>query len=806
MVPIAEEIWNLKYRLRDEDGAPLDSSLDDTFARVAAAAASAEPGGKRVRKRWAKKFHAAMSDLGFLPGGRILAGAGSTRHVTLFNCFVMGQVEDDLSGIFDSVRKAALTMQMGGGIGVDFSTLRPRGARVQGVGADASGPVSFMDVWDSMCRTIMSAGARRGAMMATLRADHPDIEDFIDAKGTAGRLTNFNLSVLVPDALMQAVASDGEWDLVFDDTVYRTVRARDLWGRIMSATYQSSEPGVIYIDRVNALNNLAYCESIHATNPCGEQPLPPYGACLLGALNLTVFVRDPFTAKATLDLEKLAARAAIAVRFLDDVIDVSQYPLPEQKLEALSKRRMGLGITGLADALIMCGAVYGSSAAADLAAVWMRTIQEAAYKASSDLAAEKGTFPLFEADKFLAAPMIDKLSPGVVEAIREKGLRNGCLTTIAPTGTISLLAGNVSSGIEPVFDFIYSRKVLEADGSLRSETVEDFAHSLFKSRALESGGLPEAFVRASEISPVNHLRMQAAVQRYCDSSISKTINVPEDFAYEDFEDIYQEAYELGLKGCTTFRPSPLRGAVLTPAETTTAPKGEAVASPPAAPSTSAEPHRPSASLSTVSEADEQAGEVIYLSKPLERSPVLHGMTYKLKWHGSEHALYITINDIERDGRRRPFEIFINTKSLEHYAWTVALTRMISAVFRRGGDVTFVAEELQAIFDPKGGRWSSGRYVPSLQAAIGEIIEGHMKRIGFVQEGAGQEAPTAIATAEVRNDGSSAVVGTSKHAPPDVATPSGAGERQRQCPRCGATGYLRREGCWTCERCGFSQCD
>lgn len=806
MVPIAEEIWNLKYRLREEDGSPLDQSLDDTFARVAAAAASAEPGGKRVRQRWAKKFHAAMSDFGFLPGGRILAGAGSARQVTLFNCFVMGEVADDLSDIFEGVRKAALTMQMGGGIGVDFSTLRPRGAMVHGVGADASGPVSFMDVWDSMCRTIMSAGTRRGAMMATLRADHPDIEEFIDAKSTRGRLTNFNLSVLVPDALMRAVALDGEWDLVFADKVYRTVRARDLWERIMSATYEFSEPGVIFIDRINALNNLAYCETIYATNPCGEQPLPPNGACLLGSLNLTVFVRDPFTAKAALDPEKLADRAALAVRFLDDVIDVSQYPLPEQKQEALAKRRMGLGITGLADALIMCGAVYGGDTAQNLAATWMRTIQEAAYKASSELAAEKGSFPLFDADKFLTSPMFERLSPSVVEVIREKGLRNGCLTTVAPTGTISLLAGNVSSGIEPVFDFVYSRRVLEADGGLRTESVEDFAHAEFRLRSPEAGELPEAFVRAGDIGPADHLRMQAAAQRYCDSSISKTINVPKEFAYDDFEDVYRQAYELGLKGCTTFRPSPLRGAILMSDEATTRFNGEELppSAPPPTPSVSSDHNLPPAHQPTASAGGDHVGDVVYLSKPLERSPVLHGMTYKLKWPGSDHALYVTINDIERDGRRRPFEVFINTKSLEHYAWTIALTRMISAVFRRGGDVTFVAEELQAIFDPKGGRWISGRYVPSLQAAIGEIIEGHMQRIGFLQEGAGQQAPAAIVRAEGLSEGAGIITSRSSQSPPEVAIPSG--DRHRQCPRCGATGYVRREGCWTCERCGFSQCD
>lgn len=808
MLSIAEEIWNLKYRLRDEDGSAIDNSVADTFSRAATAAASAESGGECVRQRWAKKFHEAMSDFGFLPGGRILAGAGSGRQVTLFNCFVMAEVPDDLGGIFDGVRDAALTMQMGGGIGVDFSTLRPRGAMVHGVGAEASGPVSFMEVWDSMCRTIMSAGMRRGAMMATLRADHPDIEEFIDAKGTAGRLTNFNLSVLVPDALIHAVAADGNWDLAFADKVHRTVRARELWERIMSATYESSEPGVIFIDRVNALNNLAYCETIHATNPCGEQPLPPNGACLLGSLNLTAFVRDPLTAKAELDLAKLDDRTALAVRFLDDIIDVSNYPLAEQKREALAKRRMGLGVTGLADALIMCGAVYGSEPAMNLAETWMRTIQEAAYRTSSDLAAEKGPYPLFDAEKFLTSPMIEKLSPEVVEAIREKGLRNGCLTTIAPTGTVSLLAGNVSSGIEPVFDFVYSRKVLTAEGNSHTETVEDYAYAKFKSASPEGTALPDQFVRAGDLKPLDHLRMQSAVQRYCDSSISKTINVPEDLAFDDFKDVYRQAYELGLKGCTTYRPSPLRGAVLLPAATDSdsqSASASATATPPVPPS-AASPSTLSEAAAASSTGGEQAGEVIYLSKPLERTSALHGMTYKLKWPGSDHALYVTVNDMERDGRRRPFEIFINTKSLEHYAWTVALTRMISAVFRRGGDVSFVAEELQAIFDPQGGGWVSGRYVPSLQAAIGQIIEGHMQRIGFVEEAADQSAPELIAETEVPNRGIGMAGGIPSPSAPADKLVSGDSDQQRQCPRCGLSGYVRREGCWTCERCGFSQCD
>ncbi len=404
--------------------------------------------------------------------------------------------------------------------------------------------------------------------------------------------------------------------------------------------------------------------------------------------------------------------------------------------------------------------------------------------------------------------MIERLNPRIAENIREKGMRNGCLTTIAPTGTISLLAGNVSSGIEPVFDFVYSRRVREADGGLRTESVEDFAHAMFRSRSREAGELPGEFVRASDIGPTDHLRMQAAVQRYCDSSISKTINVPEDFAYDDFEDVYRQAYELGLKGCTTFRLSPVRGAVLVPDKTTIQSSGEAAPSsaPSPAPASpvSSDHNLPPAPLPTAPAGGDHAGDVVYLSKPLERSPVLHGMTYKLKWPGSDHALYVTINDTERDGRRRPFEIFINTKSLEHYAWTVALTRMISAVFRRGGDVTFVAEELQAIFDPQGGRWVSGRYVPSLQAAIGEIIEGHMQRIGFLQEGAGQRAPPAIAKADGLNEGAGIITDRSSPLPPEVTRPTG--DRHRQCPRCGAIGYVRREGCWTCERCGFSQCD
>jgi ribonucleoside-diphosphate reductase alpha chain len=388
---ISRQIWDAKYRLKTADGAPVDLTLADTWRRVAGAIAAAEP--EADRERWAKTFFEVMADLAFLPAGRILAGAGSGRAVTLFNCFVMGRIGDDLSSIFANVQEAALTMQQGGGIGHDFSTLRPKGATVRSIGADASGPVSFMEVWDAMCRTIMSAGARRGAMMATLRCDHPDIEAFIDAKADPARLRNFNLSVLVTDPFIAAVRSGAPWDLTFEGTVYRTVDARALWDRLMRATYDYAEPGVVFIDRVNAQNNLAYCEKIQCCNPCGEQMLPPYGACLLGSINLARLVRDPFTPQALLDEARLETLTATAVRFLDDAIDASNYPLRAQREEARAKRRIGLGVTGLADALILCRVRYGTPEAAALAKRWMAVIERAAYLASAGLAKEKGAFP-----------------------------------------------------------------------------------------------------------------------------------------------------------------------------------------------------------------------------------------------------------------------------------------------------------------------------------------------------------------------------------------------------------------------------
>jgi ribonucleoside-diphosphate reductase alpha chain len=761
---ISQQIWDMKYRLKGADGAPVDKAMADTWSRVAKALAVPE----RDPAQWEGRFAEALGNFEFLPAGRIIAGAGTGRTVTLFNCFVMGTIPDSMGGIFENLKEAALTMQQGGGIGFDFSTLRPRGAPVKGVGADASGPLSFMDVWDAMCRTIMSAGSRRGAMMATLRCDHPDIESFIEAKREPGRLRMFNLSVLVTDPFMAAVKEDAPWNLVFDGVVVKTVQARELWDKIMRATYAYAEPGVIFIDRINRMNNLHYAETIQATNPCGEQPLPPYGACDLGSINLARLVQHPFEANAHLDLDRLRAIVPLAVRMMDNVIDVSKFPLPQQEHEAKAKRRIGLGVTGLADALIQCNARYGTQAAVSLTESWMREIRRAAYLASVEIAREKGPFPLYDRDKYLAGESIKALEPDVQAAIAAHGIRNALLTSIAPTGTISLLADNVSSGLEPVFSFTYTRRILMPDGSRKEEEVSDYAYRLYKRLKGENAALTDAFVDAQRLTPGEHVVMQAAVQKYIDSSISKTINVPEDIAFEAFKDIYIEAYDTGCKGCTTYRPNAITGSVLE-----------------VKPTVDAEPELPLEEPAPRPADPFEAGGVVYMTKPLDRPEALPGQTYKVRWPESDHAIYITINDVIQDGRRRPFEIFINSKNMDHFAWTVALTRMISAVFRRGGDLSFVVEELKAVFDPRGGQWMSGRYVPSLLAAIGEVIEEHMIDIGFMP------------STKQRREG--------KIEPAELRQVVNADARLRQCPKCGEASLVRQEGCDVCVSCAYSKC-
>ena len=746
--PIAEQIWDMKYRFKQADGTPIDNTVEDSWHRIAGALASVESSPEA----WEPKFFDALSDFKFLPAGRITAGAGTERSVTLFNCFVMGTIPDSMGGIFDMLKEAALTMQQGGGIGYDFTTIRPKGAKVKGVAADASGPLSFMDVWDAMCRTIMSAGSRRGAMMATMRCDHPDILDFITAKRDPARLRMFNVSVLVTDAFMDAVKSDGSWDLVFEGEVFQTMKAMDLWDQIMSSTFEFAEPGVIFIDRINKANNLSYCETIAATNPCGEQPLPPYGACLLGSINMARLVSKPFAKGANLDEAGMADLVATAVRMMDNVVDASRFPLEAQRREAEAKRRIGLGVTGLADALLMVGLRYGSEEAAAQTETWMHQIARAAYLASVELAKEKGAFPLFDAEGYLASGAMQQMDADVRDAIAEHGIRNALLTSIAPTGTISLYAGNVSSGIEPVFAYAYTRKVLQKDGSKTEEEVIDYAVQMWRDK-MGDAELPNYFVNAQTLAPLEHVRMQAAAQKWVDSSISKTINCPEDISFEAFKDVYMAAWDQGCKGCTTYRPNAVTGSVL--------------------------------SVSSESEKTPEidiGADVVYISEPLSRPEALEGQTYKVKWPDSEHAIYITVNDLLLNGHRRPFEVFINSKNMEHFAWTVALTRMISAVFRRGGDVSFVVEELKAVFDPRGGAWVDGKYIPSILAAIGGVIEHHMISTGFIAgEGMG-----------LKVDPQAEVVNLTQ-------------SRGASCSSCGQFDLRMVEGCMTCGSCGYSRC-
>ena len=576
MADISRHVWETKYRYAQE------RTITDSWRRIARALAAVEPNDSAG---WEARYFRILQDFKFLPGGRIQAGAGTARNVTLFNCFVMGPIEDSIPGIFKALQEGAVTMQQGGGIGLDFSTLRPRGTLAKSAGTVASGPVSFMHIWDAMCGTILSTGARRGAMMATLRCDHPDIEEFVAAKQQPGQLRRFNLSIQVTDAFIAAVRSDAEWPLVFPAAAFdgdgetvlrewsgevlavpcrviRLVRARQLWNRILQATYDYSEPGVLFIDRINQFNNLWYRERITATNPCGEIPLPPYGACDLGSLNLTCFVRSPFTPEARIDFKSLADTAQIAVRLLDNVIDASRFPLPEQAENAHRSRRIGLGITGLADVLVMLGLTYGSDRSISLAAEIMRCVCHSAYRSSIALAKEKAGFPYFERDKYLQSPFIRSLPQDIQEGISAYGIRNSHLLAIAPTGTISLLAGNVSSGLEPIFAASYTRKVLVENETAKDFVLTDNALHRWRERSGQTKGLPVGFVTASELSVRAHVAMQAALQPFVDNSISKTINVPSDCPFSEFKQIYDLAYDHGLKGCTTFRPNSITGTVL----------------------------------------------------------------------------------------------------------------------------------------------------------------------------------------------------------------------------------------------------
>jgi ribonucleoside-diphosphate reductase alpha chain len=638
MQPASMDIWDKKYRLKTKQGAPLDVDIDATYQRVAKALALAEPTAE-LQQYWQERFTWALRR-GAIPAGRITSNAGAQEHkpaTSTINCTVSGTIEDSMDGILDKVHEAGLTLKAGCGIGYEFSTLRPKGAFVAGAGAYTSGPMSFMDIYDKMCFTVSSAGGRRGAQMGTFDVSHPDVKDFIRAKREDGRLRQFNLSLLITDGFMQAVENDADWPLVFpvnikekgeidlDDPaqvvwrdwptqhnyiaredglvackIYGHIRARHLWDMIMVSTYDYAEPGFILIDKVNEMNNNWWCETIRATNPCGEQPLPPYGACLLGSVNLTKFVRNAFTDQATFDWEEYKEVVRVFTRMLDNVVEVNGLPLQQQRDEIMRKRRHGMGFLGLGSTMTMLKMKYGSKASCEFTERIAREMAVAGWETGLALAKEKGAAPIMDEVFDVSAEMLRKrpemvrdgwklgqeiqgktlhakysrymqkvaeVAPELVEELADIGARFTHHSSIAPTGTISLsLANNASNGIEPSFAHHYSRNVIR-EGKKSKEKVDVFSFELLAYRELvnakampfaedAAAKLPDYFISADDISPKEHVDVQAAAQKWVDSSISKTANVPTDYPYEDFKDIYRYAYQQGLKGCTTFRFNP----------------------------------------------------------------------------------------------------------------------------------------------------------------------------------------------------------------------------------------------------------
>ena len=755
----ADTIWRQKYRAKGEE------TVQDTYKRVAKALSCDDI-------VFEEQLLQQLEDNKFIPAGRIFASAGIEGKYTLFNCFVSAKIEDSMEGIFNAVKEAAITQKYGGGIGFDFSTIRPSGASIDNSSAPASGPVSFMRVFDTMCSTVMSGNSRRGAMMAVLRCDHPDIIDFIHAKGRNefiekvedpkvkaelyarfGALRNFNVSVAVTDEFMKAVENHTMWDLKFDGVVYNSLPARDLWEILMKATYETSEPGVIFIDTVNKTNNLYYCEEIACVNPCGEQPLPHSGNCNLGAVNLTKFVLDPFATSARIDFNALKNTIQCAVKALDNAIDVSKYPLPSQEEEGKSKRRIGLGIMGLGTLFQRMNISYGSTNSIHITDVLMRFIANEAYSFSSRIARSKRSFPLYAKEKFISNYFMYMLAEHVVDSIYNYGIRNSVLLTVAPTGTTALAFGdNCTSGLEPAFSLSYTRNVrVDGEDNYKSYDIEDYGTRLFR-QLYPSSELPDCIVNSTvdKLSIGDHLAVQEAVQKYIDASVSKTINLPSDYSFEDFKKVYTLAYNRGCKGCTTYRPSDVRGSI----------------------------------LEVKPEKKEYAPVIIKDSNSDKRPPVLDSKTYYIpSWPDDGCSRYVTIAD--KDGK--PWEIFVSTKSPNANAETMALARIISALFRRSDDASFIADVLKEVHSPTGGSWLYGTYVTSLPAAYGLILETHIGKSDPFWEDKKKRNHVAVEVSVINNSDDAKV------------------EVGKLCPACLNYTLVSRNGCTECTQCGYTKC-
>ena len=766
---IGEAVLLEKYAKGDE------RCIADVNRRVARALAQAEAAEQRAQ--WEERFAQALAG-GFIPAGRIQSAAGTDLAATLINCFVqpvgdsISQVDDGHPGIYTALTEAAETMRRGGGVGYDFSRIRPRGAWVGSTRSSASGPVSYMHVFDRSCETVESAGARRGAQMGVLRCDHPDIEEFIHAKDR-GALKNFNISVGMTDAFMQALRADAEFELVHRAEpgaaqkaagaycqssgqtsgqtsgqggqglwVYRKVRARDLWQQVMRSTYDHAEPGVLFLDAINRDNNLAYCESIAASNPCGEQPLPSYGCCCLGSIDLTRFVIDPFEPNAGFDDTGFAALAKVATRMLDNVLDVTVWPLPQQHEEARNKRRIGLGFTGLGDALVMLGLRYDTREAFSRAARIAELMRDAAYEASIELARERGAFPLFNADLYLSgSTFASRLPQSLRERIRAQGLRNSHLLSIAPTGTISLaFADNASNGIEPAFSWSYTRKKRRADGSLEEFAVEDHAWRLFRHLRGADAPLPPAFVSALELSASAHAAMVAAVAPFIDTAISKTVNVPADYPYAEFQDLYMQAWQSGLKGLATYRPNAVMGAVLSPT-----PLGSETAAPlqiadvPAA-------HEPGANLRL--RLDRSSAPVL-ASLRWPGRPELPGgnpaWTFMVNHPFGDFALFVGELSNEEGGAPQAFEVWVNGAEQPRALGALAKTLSMDL---RANDAAWLQLKLDALatvaeersfdmpFPPSGER----RLFPGVVAATAALVRWRCEQLGTLPARKGSATP------------------------------------------------------------------